>query len=72
MTLSPSTEYGASQSLPDLPRLALGSARSAGRCHTLFASFTATMATSDFSKLYIIGFEFLLLSVAASHDSEAV
>ena len=30
------------------------------------------MATSDFSQLYIIGFELPLLSFAAPHDSEAV
>ena len=30
-----------------------------------------TMAASDFSRLYIIGFDFRLLSVAAPHDSVA-
>ena len=40
--------------------------------YLLFAGFTATMATSDFSQLYIIGFEFPLLSFAAPHDSVAV
>ena len=50
--------------------VALGSICSANRL--LFAGFTATMATSDFSQLYIIGFEFPLLSFAAPHDSVAV
>ena len=50
---------------------ALGSICSAGRCHPLFAGFSATMVASDFSRLYIIGFDFRLLSVAAPHDSVA-
>ena len=50
---------------------ALGSICSATRCRALFAGFTATMAASDFSRLYIIGFDFRLLSVAAPHDSVA-
>ena len=40
---------------------ALGSTGSAERCRPLFVCFTATMAESDFSKLFVIGFEFLLL-----------
>ena len=52
--------------------VALGSICSARRYRLLFAGFTATMATSDFSQLYIIGFELPLLSFAAPHDSEAV
>ena len=40
---------------------ALGSTGSAERCRPLFACFTATMAESDFSRLFVIGFGTFLL-----------
>ena len=50
--------------------VALGSICSARRYRLLFAGFTATMATSDFSQLYIIGFELPLLSFAGPTGSK--
>ena len=73
MILSPSTEYDTSLSHLDFPRLRpLAPPAPQGVATPLFASFTATMAASDFSKPYIIGSELHLRSFAASHDSEAV